>query len=92
MRKPDPEEIDALSAKLFDAVKPLLAGKDAQVQGAALADLIAIWLAGHASEGPEATRAVREELLALHILTVRQLIYINSSAMGTVVTHEEFAT
>ena len=62
---------------LVEAVRPLFAGKPAQVQGAALADLLAIWLAGHVTPDPETTRQVQEEVLEMHLRAVRQLIPIN---------------
>ena len=63
----------ALSAKLA----PLLAGYPAMVQGGALADLLAIWLAGHWCEGEAERHDLREELLAMHIEKVRELIPVN---------------
>ena len=35
------------SIALAQSIKPLLAGKGPEAQGAALADLVATWLAGH---------------------------------------------
>ena len=65
-------------------VKPLLAGENPEVQGAALADLLAIWLAGHQVEGDlEATRTLRAELLAEHCRLVRQLVPVNARIIGT---------
>lgn len=65
-------------------IKPLLAGEPAEVQGAALADLLAIWLAGHQVEGnAEATRTLRAELLAHHCSIVRQLVPVNAGILGT---------
>ena len=65
---------------LVKAIVPLLRGKSVQVQGAALADLLAIWLAGHVDhddpEGQNSDR-VREEMLELHLKAVRALIPIN---------------
>ena len=63
---------------LTKAIRPLLAGKPAQVQGAVLADLLALWLAGHVMRGdPKATEAMREEALDMHLKAVRALIDIN---------------
>jgi hypothetical protein len=60
-----------------------LAGKPAQVQGAVLADLLAMWLAGHVFRvSCDATRTLRQELLQMHLKTVRQLIPENAKAMG----------
>jgi hypothetical protein len=61
---------------------PLLSGQPPEVQGAALADLLATWLAGHVVEGDAAaTSTLREEMLAEHMHIVRQLIPINSRAI-----------
>lgn len=65
---PDPSAIEPL----VQAIRPLLAGKHAAVQGATLADLLAIWLAGHPPE-------VREEMLAMHVAEVRNLIPPNAA-------------
>jgi hypothetical protein len=70
--KPDPNAV----AKVVDRVCPILAGHHPGIQGAALADLLAIWLAGHPPE-------VREGLLTFHIAQVRQLIAVNAAALGT---------
>jgi hypothetical protein len=65
--------------KLVQSIRPLLAGRSPQTQGAALADLLAIWLAGHVVEGnPAETDTLRDELLEAHIEAVRRLIPINS--------------
>jgi hypothetical protein len=49
-------------------------------RGAALADLLALWLAGHVDrddpEGPNSD-LVREEVLKLHLKAVRSLVPIN---------------
>ena len=61
-----------------------LAGEPAHLQGAALADLLATWLAGYHVEGnADATRNVRAELLAMHCSTVRQLVPVNAEEIGT---------
>jgi hypothetical protein len=53
---------------LSERLKAELAGKPPPVQGAALADMLAIWLAGHHPA------EVREELLRNHIGAVRALL------------------
>ncbi len=62
---------------LVDEIKPILAGKNAQVQGAVLADLLSIWLAGHVGGSDKDTRKLQDELMTLHIETVRALVHIN---------------
>ena len=63
---------------LIDIVRPLFAGYSPQVQSVALADLLAIWLAGHVSGEPDETRRWRAELLEQHCILVRQLTDINA--------------
>jgi hypothetical protein len=61
---------------LSKALAPLLAGHPPEVQGAALADLVSIYLTGF----PNYTR---EDLLELHINTVRELLpYSEQQAFG----------
>jgi len=57
---------------IVDRIKPILAGNDPGVQGAVLAELLSLWLAGHSP--PE----VREVLLKNHVDTVRELTGINA--------------
>lgn len=68
--------------RLVRAIGPILAGHASAAQGAALADLLAIWLAGHVALGdPEATEALREGLLAAHMEAVRGLIPVNHKSL-----------
>jgi hypothetical protein len=56
---------------------PLFAGKPLNVQGAALANLLALWLAGHVmADDPKATETMRNVLLDLHVGAVRELTTI----------------
>jgi hypothetical protein len=72
------DEVVALVA----AARPLLMGKPKEVQGAALADLLAIWLASHVVRGdPAATKRWRAAILKLHLKAVRQLVPINYQAL-----------
>jgi hypothetical protein len=65
-------------------IRPLLADHPPDIQGAALADLLAIWLAGHHVEGDEAaTGDLRAELLASHCALVRHLTTVNAKLIGT---------
>lgn len=61
--------------RLAKLMYPFLAGKHPAVQGAALADLLATWLAGF---DPDA----REALLDNHIHIVRELVPIKAAQMG----------
>lgn len=65
---------------LVDSLAALLAGRSAQIQGAALADLLATFLAGHIVPGDAAaTDAVRERILAVHVDVVRKLVPVNEA-------------
>jgi hypothetical protein len=69
---------------IVEAIRPILARHPAAVQGAALADCLAIWLAGHHVPGDEdATSTMRAELLALHCGSVRELVPVNAKIIGT---------
>ena len=55
------------------------------MQGAILADLLAIWLAGHQVEGDsDATRKLRADILATHLLGIEELTAVNAMILGTV--------
>jgi hypothetical protein len=63
---------------LVKAIRPLLAGRDQSVQGAVLADLLAMYLAGHVIRGdPEGTKSFREQALEVHLVGVKALIDLN---------------
>jgi len=59
---------------LLDRISPILANASVEMQGAVLADLTAIWIAGHRIENDrvEGDR-MRAELLELHARHVREL-------------------
>jgi hypothetical protein len=70
--------------EVAESIKPLLAGKEPQVQSAVLAELLSIWLAGfYIPLEPEETRKLRAELLERHVALVRDLLLVNSREMGT---------
>ena len=75
------------AAEVFEIVariRPLLAGKPACVQGAVLADLLAMWVAGHHVAGnPAATDEMRARLLSDHFEGVCKLTVINAHLNGT---------
>jgi len=65
------ERADALALR----IAPILAGSDAELQGAVLADLTAIWIAGHRTPGDRAEGdCMRAELLQMHTQHVRELV------------------
>jgi hypothetical protein len=81
MTAPDPADVDPIVDTIWPTVSAALAGKDPQLQGAVLADLVATWLAGFTGELAGDVAKVREELLALHAETVRALIPVNERKM-----------
>jgi hypothetical protein len=65
------------AAAVARAIQPLLHGRSPEVQSAALADLVSMWLAGHMYlDGGDST-AMREEFLTIFIDAVRHLVPIN---------------
>jgi hypothetical protein len=68
---------------LVEAIRPIFAGYSLEVQGAVLADLVAMWLADHQSIGdPQLTAEMREGLLNLHIEQVRDMMQIREQLQG----------
>ncbi len=66
-----PERIVALSKKIAEVFE----GEHSLVIGGVLADLTAIWLAGHSDErGAAETKRVREHMLKVQTKMVRRLI------------------
>lgn len=70
------EQVEALAGALGE----LLHGEDPRVVGGALADVLAMYIAGHVVFGnAEATMRVRTAALALHIDIVQSLIPVNAA-------------
>ena len=64
-----------LVREIVERIRPILAGHHPAVQGAVVADLLAIWLAGHQAD-------LREALLENHIDKVRKLVPPNVTLAG----------
>jgi hypothetical protein len=63
---------------LADQIGPMLRGRGVEVQGGALADLVARWLSGMLIVGDaDMTDTVREVSLKVFCSTVRKLIPVN---------------
>ena len=63
---------------LVELISGFLHGHEDSVQGAALCDLLAMWLAGHfVANSVEDTRLFRERLLDNHIENLWKLVPIN---------------
>lgn len=60
--------------RIVEEIRPLLAGKPPEFQGAVLCDLLAIWLAGHPP-------ALREGVLAYHIAMAQSLVAVNEAML-----------
>lgn len=74
--------------ELVEAVRPYFAGRDPEIVGAALADLLSTFLAGHVllddttgEIGRHETTLLRERILAEHLVGVRALILLNEDAI-----------
>jgi hypothetical protein len=69
------EEASLQARAIVLQIKPFLAGLRSESQGAILADLLSLWLAGHIVPGnQEETEKLRGILLDNHIEAVRLLI------------------
>ena len=71
MRSPEAKQV----LGIVEQIKPLLAGREPSVQGAVLAELLALWLAGHLPS------ELREVLLSAHIEAVRGLTKVNAKIL-----------
>jgi hypothetical protein len=77
-------EMARASLELMEEIRPLLAGKGAEVQSSALADMTAMWLSGMFLTDPRtgeisrrATDEMREVAFRMFIKVVRELVPIN---------------
>lgn len=66
--------IDEREDALVERIRPLLAGHPPEVQGAALADLVAIFIAGHISVDRDTTLMVQSVLIEAHQQLVTELV------------------
>lgn len=71
MNEPDKKVV----FELVERIRPILADHHPAEQGAALADLLAIWLAGHSPE-------VRDQLFQAHGMMVLELLPANVEPNG----------
>lgn len=73
--------------ELAEKISEILAGNDPSLQGAALAHLTAMWLAGHQSQdGVEDERIfkAREMILANWLHLVRRIVPVHREAMDQI--------
>src|SRR5262249_24071679 len=72
------KEVMLIAKRIAEFAKSELAGHSPNVQGAILADLLAMWLVDHFLPGDEAATAMlREDMLKMHVKQVRRLVEIN---------------
>ena len=69
-RRPTVREV----TELVNKIKKHLRGKGPELQGAALCDLLAMFLAGHHP-------SLRDDVLEIHLNTVRALVPVNEAAL-----------
>jgi hypothetical protein len=60
--------------RLVQQAKPLLAGISPETQMSVLAELVALWLAGHYAAGADDRRALRNEMFDLFTRLVSDLV------------------
>jgi hypothetical protein len=84
----DGERFARKVAQTVRRVRPLLTGLGSEVQGAALADLVSMWLAGHLVVADDSgiintaeTSKVREQILTHWLDTMRKLIPENEKVI-----------
>ena len=78
-RSVKPEEFDPrIVGQIVEAIRPLLKGFPPEIQGAALCDLTAIWLAGYV--GPDRA-ALRKELYDHHFERLWELVAVNEQLL-----------
>ena len=71
----DSERLGEQADAIVDRIRPILTGSDAELQGAVICDLAALWIAGHRIAGDRAEGdAMRAELLEMHTRHVRELV------------------
>ena len=73
------EEFSQAVVDLAREMRALLAERPPSVQGAVLADLLAIWLVGYVTSSTAETEKLRNALLTMHIDKVRELIPVNEA-------------
>lgn len=69
------EEMTVRALTLSRIIAPVLYGEPSYVQGACLADLMSLWIAGHIVPGdPEATEKARRDFVADWLTAVWKLV------------------
>jgi hypothetical protein len=71
------KQADPILKAIWPTISAALRDKPSPLQGAVLADLTAVWLAGHIGRDAEATDKLRMELLDLHVRAIQELVFAN---------------
>ena len=69
-REYDYEQMILEARAVQEKIRPLLAGKGPEIQGAVLSDLVAIFIASHYQHGD----GMMKKMLSMHIDLVRKLV------------------
>jgi len=69
--------------RLVKMLRPHLAGYRPEIQGAVLADLTSLWIAGHRHPDPAEQDRLRAELLEMHMDAVKQLVAPSDDAIDS---------
>jgi hypothetical protein len=68
---------ESVLERLWPVIQREMGGQGDIVQGAVLADMVAVWISGHVVPGsPSDTAELQKGMLELHIATVQQLVQI----------------
>lgn len=81
-----PEQSD----EIVERIRPLLANKDPALQGMVLADLLAVWVAGHRCEaGQVETNQLRCAMMSEHLQCVARLTALYDAQVNDAVGQEQ---
>jgi hypothetical protein len=77
IRRMTPDKLAAHSERLVAAIRPILAGQGSVTQGAVLAELVSMWVAGHfVPDSRIETEEMRKQMLELFMETTERLIRV----------------
>jgi hypothetical protein len=77
----DSADVATRAMEISRCIEPMLQGIGEATQSAVLANLTAMWLAGHIGPNAEATKAYRAGLLAGHVELIERLIEPSESEL-----------
>jgi hypothetical protein len=79
-----------MSVNAANTIVPMLRDLPANVQGGALADLVARWIVGHQTldDDRAGLEAYREQLLAAWLVLMRRLVPVNEKMMADFIAGE----